>query len=361
MSKLGVLFVTTVPFDTPSGGAVYSKSIYDSLTDESSLDVELFVCKVHRHFRSRFFNLVLSAFLSVFSRLPINVCFFSDKRLIKTNTIRFKKYDLVVFDHLETMGLYEHISFSKSLYISHNIEHRLVTSRYSGLVKKIMMLNAGNLKRFEVKVARSVDSVVSVSADDLEWFKAYCNRAVFVPPLFSYSPIAPNCSSQNLRLGFLGSVGWQPNRVAFDVLLNDIYPQLRRSMDVELRVCGSGWGGIYGVPFKSVVYLGFLEDIRLFWNSIDVLVAPIDQGEGLNIKVAEAFHNNCLVIGYAHTFRGFPESVLEKHQHIIVNNAEECVKAITNLDVDSIRSRRAYSIRDQLKKSTLLSFVREIL
>ena len=88
---------------------------------------------------------------------------------------------------------------------------------------------------------------------------------------------------------------------------------------IEFVLAGSGWKKeefIYRIGLSaksrnvSVSVFGYVPDIQTFWSSIDVFVAPILSGSGINVKVCEALANGVPVVALPHAVRGFTENVM---------------------------------------------------
>lgn len=95
------------------------------------------------------------------------------------------------------------------------------------------------------------------------------------------------CGEKQYDIGFVGNMGYQPNVDAVQYLVERILPKM--SDDVTVLIAGAR-------PSKSVLSLasdrveisGWMEDIRMAYKQIKVLVAPIFSGAGQQNKILEA-------------------------------------------------------------------------
>jgi len=60
----------------------------------------------------------------------------------------------------------------------------------------------------------------------------------------------------------------------------------------------------------SICVFGYVPDIQIFWSSIDVFVAPIMSGAGVNVKICESLANGVPVVASPHAVRGLTENVM---------------------------------------------------
>ncbi|MBD3235811.1 MAG: glycosyltransferase [Candidatus Eisenbacteria bacterium] len=93
------------------------------------------------------------------------------------------------------------------------------------------------------------------------------------------------------RVGFLGTFRADFNRDALEHLLRDLWPAIRaRVPQAELIVAGNGYEGPLreGVLQAGGRWLGFVDDLRAYYESIDLLLVPLRFGAGLRIRILEA-------------------------------------------------------------------------
>jgi glycosyltransferase involved in cell wall biosynthesis len=107
-----------------------------------------------------------------------------------------------------------------------------------------------------------------------------------------------------LRLGFIGALN-SVNVVNLRHFLNTFAPYVKLyDLPVEVLVAGNVCQSIdreYGFLRK----IGFVADIADFYDSIDIIVAPLEFSTGIKIKVGEALARGVPVLATRNAFDGF--------------------------------------------------------
>lgn len=116
--------------------------------------------------------------------------------------------------------------------------------------------------------------------------------------------------SEKVRFGFIGKLSYRPNYQGIIEFVNTVWnPLMSKGFDGQFVIAGSG-----EIPkelkeliqsSKNIELLGFVENSRQFWNQISILVVPVAEGGGSNIKIAEAFMYNKKVVGHPFAARGY--------------------------------------------------------
>jgi glycosyltransferase involved in cell wall biosynthesis len=129
------------------------------------------------------------------------------------------------------------------------------------------------------------------------------------------SSIGRNGQGMVPRLGFVGLLSYEPNRLALMKFASEILPSVRRDPElaaIELWVAGAQLGEddaerLGAVP--GVVVWGYVPKIADFYTAIDLAIAPMDRGTGTPTKVIEALGHGVPVIGTKQALRGLDENL----------------------------------------------------
>jgi hypothetical protein len=146
-------------------------------------------------------------------------------------------------------------------------------------------------------------------------------------------------NSEKLVFGFIGKLSYGPNYKGLiqfiDIVWNSI---IENNSHAELLIAGSG-----EIPqklsevinsSKNIDLIGFVETPELFWNKISVLIVPIAEGGGSNIKIAEAFIYGKKVIAHPFASRGY-DGFLESGHLILPKDIDSWIKAISSARISS--------------------------
>lgn len=164
-------------------------------------------------------------------------------------------------------------------------------------------------ERVERESAHRLHTVFAICDDDARGFARYAPglRTVVLTSHFHYPPHphAGRTPGRPLRLGFLASFRWWPNRRAAEWLVRDLMPALPREC-ATLDLVGPGseaWNG----AAPGVRGRGRVPDLATVWEGCDLMLCPITAGSGLNIKLTEALYNGTPVLASPFSARHFDD------------------------------------------------------
>jgi len=193
--------------------------------------------------------------------------------------------------------------------------------------------NASRWVRFQQGVARSVDTVVLCSQDDLE--VAGLPNAVVVPNGYD----APENPLGHLDVGdppvimFQGSMRYGPNTDGARWFVTDIAPLVRRQLPgLQIRLVGDPDGVVRGLDRRpQVTVVGSVESMDGELARADLAVVPLRYASGTRLKILEALAHRIPVVS---TTIGAEGLGLEPGRHLLVADdaegfARACVAALT--------------------------------
>jgi len=145
------------------------------------------------------------------------------------------------------------------------------------------------------------------------------------------------------RLFFIGDLNYYPNYMGINYFLEQIYKPLQQKIDdVEFCIAGK----ISDLELKgrwetypNVRILGYVEDIVAAYTNSRVVVVPIFQGAGTNIKLLEAMQMNraCVVSDFA--TRGFSTIFKDETDYCVARNDKEYTEKIELLLTDELKNK----------------------
>ena len=140
------------------------------------------------------------------------------------------------------------------------------------------------------------------------------------PPLEELEPTEYN-------LIFTGTFYYLPNQEAAKILIEEIYPQLRKVYpNCRLLLVGQkpvNYMKEMAEAEPGIIITGWVPDVRSYFASASLMVAPLFQGGGTRLKILEAFASGCPVITTAKGAEGI--NAIDGKHLLIRNTPDEIV------------------------------------
>lgn len=218
-------------------------------------------------------------------------------------------YDVI---HCETLftaayGLHaQHICPQSTIvYRSHNVEWKIQdrlaqevgASRLARIVRKRL---ASQTRTYESIVAKTFDAIACISRLDESWYRQF-DSGVTIDTVFPgvVMPNTPLAEIQAPVIGFLGSLDWEPNRTAVEWFIRHVFPLIRRKIpSAEFHIAGRGSEQFAEDSFipEGVRCIGEVSSLGKFYESVNIVAAPLFSGSGVRIKLLEAFAHSKAVV-----------------------------------------------------------------
>lgn len=238
--------------------------------------------------------------LNLFSAKPLLISRFFDKQAWRwtREIIRDKKIDVLVIETLLMARYAEKAPGTLLILDEHNLEFVRAGSRLAvakGMLARITdTLIMVRLRRFELRMIRRFDRCLVCSQEDRDILAGRVNgdSVVVVPNAVDTDQYLPRPAvSGGVKIAFLGTLWYEPNRDAVLYFAAEILPLLRpRVPGVEFVVIGPGPSRDVTAlaQQKDITVTGYVEDIRPHLASASVVVAPIRMGSGTRLKILTA-------------------------------------------------------------------------
>ncbi|MDJ0731835.1 MAG: glycosyltransferase family 4 protein [Crocosphaera sp.] len=260
--------------------------------------------------------------------------------------------DLVI---IEQVWLYRYLSVVKQfpcriILDNHNIEAHLAAqpdrSQETMRIRLKAKIQTSHLREMEKKFTHQVDQVWLCSQDDVQLCQEMYGKQT---PLYvipngvnvdnykkafnkEYEPIE-KVKNQEHTLLFLGQLSYYPNRIASELLIDEIYPKIKQNYaDCQLLLVGR-------TPTKKMLALaekdpdiivtGSVREVQPYVAAASAMVVPLLHGGGTRLKIVEAFACGCPVISTAKGAEGIEAK--DGKQILIRNSVAEIIEAIEQL------------------------------
>ena len=153
-------------------------------------------------------------------------------------------------------------------------------------------------KKIEVGIANKFDSIVTLTEEDKLYLinLGYKREICVIPPQINVVSNIDVSKKPN-TICFIGSYNRQPNVRAVEVLINDIFNNI--DFPVELNIAGKSLPKYLQKEIRNtegINYLGFIDEIDEFIKTQMLMVAPIQLGAGLKMKIPHSLANGTPVI-----------------------------------------------------------------
>ncbi|MBK9530781.1 MAG: glycosyltransferase family 4 protein [Chitinophagaceae bacterium] len=125
---------------------------------------------------------------------------------------------------------------------------------------------------------------------------------------------------------FNGTLGYEPNLDALDIILKKINPVLLEAEDFKYKIiiCGNklppGYDNLINYKEKNIIYAGFVNDINLYFKGCDVFINPVTDGGGIKTKVVEALGYDLSVISTHSGAIGIPAEITGNKLQVLPDN-----------------------------------------
>ena len=153
---------------------------------------------------------------------------------------------------------------------------------------------------FEKKLDRRVTQKIFLNPLEL---KAFPKKSVHIPHIVnSEIKFKPARKTDRINILFMGGYNHQPNRESFEFIVNDIIPSLvQRKNDFHVNVVGSNTDKFVPLIEKSKLnsyfsICGFVSDINLAFDAMDIALFPIMSGGGIKTKILDAMASGVPVV-----------------------------------------------------------------
>lgn len=185
----------------------------------------------------------------------------------------------------------------------HNVEfeiwQRLAQNEKNPLKKLYLNILAKQLKKYESKIIRQVDTIVPVTDQDQTKFSKLYPEGIFktIPAGINLNTWEFSPSKTTNRWYHIGSMEWHANAEAIDWYIENIHPLIiKNNTDYSLNLAGKG---IDIALFELIPQVNVTENVNNaydFVNSNDVCIVPLKSGSGIRLKILEAMAAGKLVI-----------------------------------------------------------------
>jgi polysaccharide biosynthesis protein PslH len=298
-----------------------------------------------------------AALLSLLTGINYNLQRFYSKAF-EDRLLEFLRANPVDFVVLESLFLAPYlrvirsISTAKVIVRTHNVEHELWQQQAreaSGLKKFYLRSLAKSLKREEYVLLNIADKIWAITEEDAGRFREWgVEKPIAVIPV-AMEPAATRPDYATNDCFNLGSLNWAPNQLAVERLTDRIWPSVHANSKNTLHIAGSFAESVSVRRQEGVVFQGFVEDAAAFMRTHGTLVAPVETGSGVRIKLLEAMSLGVPCISTALGATGIDPNLSGVR---IAETDAEWIAAITEFSgSETLRRESGEKVRDYIRKT----------
>lgn len=280
----------------------------------------------------------------------------SMKKAVKKE-LTAQDYDLI---HAETFYMMPNIPATDTpiILVEQTIEYlgyQEYTRKANPLLRPLLAIDVEKIKYWETLYWKKADRLITMSDEDRVFIQKELND-----PTHNISVVANGVDLEyfkktkknlprNPTVLFVGTFKWLPNIEAVDVIVNEIWPAVLKSIPAaKLKIVGfSPTSRIKSYSrLPSIEVLGGIPDIRDAFASSHMLLAPILSGKGTRFKVLEAMVTGTPVVATSLAVEGIAvtpnENVLTADDSASL--AELTIKVLTDQNLQQKLARNGMKI-----------------
>ena len=285
-----------------------------------------------------FFNLIKGL---LFTKLPLQVAYFFKKNA-KADVISFFKSNKI--DHLfcQLIRVSEYVKdwneVPKTLdymdVLSIGMERRV--SKANILKRPFIKIEADRLKKYEHFIFSSFQNRSIISEQDRDLIVHAKNDTIeIIRNGVDEDFFKPRVREKKFDLIFTGNMSYAPNVDGVCYLVNFILPEIwKTNPEITLAIVGATPNQkVQKLAKKNVIVTGWVDDIREYYATSEIFIAPMQIGTGLQNKLLEAMSMNipCITSSLANNAL----NATHNQNILIADTVIEYIDAINKLKNDS--------------------------
>lgn len=355
-----ILYVTFVPPSNFSGGGIVIKQSILSLSEKYTIDY-IGVENQDNEISMKVNNIgTLLPEKKLFKRL-LNLLsgkttsYYNSWSAIKTE-IKLDEYESIYieFTKFDFVAKFFKERGKKIFLRAHNVEYDYYFNVYKYNKTIFNFLRYKLVFHQEYRCLKNSDKILCLHENDSKRFlslypKCVQKSKIEILPVCIKKPNVLEQIENSNKIKFLltGSLSYAPNVDGAIWFIQNIWTDFLG--ENELILAGSNPSELLkneAKKFNNIKLISNPEDMNSIFNDANVYVAPIFNGAGMKVKVAEALSYGLVVIGTTHAFIGY--KVENEKEVYVANSPKEFKIAIRNyLDLGDVQKK---CMRERINK-----------
>ena len=238
---------------------------------------------------------------------------------------------------------------ARILQISHNNEAEIALDysrdRSRSLpVRAMARLESRLITAYQKKLIPFIHDFYCISAVDAEALNGTLGTNLFCyyPMPYYFDRPYDFHSPERFAAGICGSLAWPPNIEGLLWYLDTIHPVIMRELpDYRFLIAGSHASPPLEKKFREtpgVEYLGYVDDLKDFYDRCSLVIVPLLSGSGIRIKILDSFSYSKPVVATTKAVQGL--QVDDGRELLFGESDEAFIACILRLARDSGLQRR---------------------
>lgn len=228
------------------------------------------------------------------------------------NIVKEKKYDLIYFDNCyfgTTIKKLKKMNFDLKIWtfyhgVQANSSRQLIKRNL--LKPQTVLSSINNMKQEKLATKYSDKCILLNERESNELFKYYKRKADYLLPVYynDTAKIYEVEENNEFRILFLGGYFW-PNIIGITWFAKNVMPYINSK--AKLYIVGREMEKLDDECFnaKNIKVIGGTDDLDYWYNSSNIAIGPIFNGDGMKTKTAEALMYGKKFIGTDEALCGY--------------------------------------------------------
>jgi len=313
----------------------------DNSRPESLLEMKKYCRNVHS-FEFKKYKFIRNTLLGLFrNSKPLQVNYYYFKEMQNWIDKNSNEYNLIFCNHIRTTEYVKNLKKFKIVdfvdSIAMNYEKALKNSGF--LWKLVYLVECKRVREYEAYMNQTFDKSMITSIIDSEYIEKTSKKQVkiinhFISKKIDFEKLA-NIVQEEKSICFLGKMNYEPNVNAVIYFANEILPKLKSKIqNLKFYVIGgSPTERINKLTSQGIIVTGFVDDIDTLISKMNLFVAPMISGSGIQTKILEAMLLKKCVVTTPIGAEGLEN--LTGDELIITKNSTDMIERIESLLLDS--------------------------
>lgn len=350
-----ILFLTPqIPYPAVSGGLIKTLKMIEHLSDLHDLTVGFFekeggdlVGFQSGHSKVKTFSIPLQIerspltfFQSILHGVPMSLYRNSSQVFQDLCHKEMQKADVIVVDHFLMFQYIPHGLKKKVVFHTHNAEYlmwqRFAETQSNPLKKAVLLFESWRIKKAEADMIERASVVLASPNDILELKKISTKNIHFMETyhlgedyLLNEPQLIFERSDRSML--YIGTLTWEANREGLYRFLKETWPLVKiKEPGVVFTIIGKDNNPTLFSHWREdsqIKWLGFVDDLRPYYERARVFVSPLNFGSGIKVKVVNALYRGLPTVTTSIGVEGL--QLKDKEDIFVADTPEDQARAIS--------------------------------